>query len=48
VQQNALVRKYDGEGAAYEDLKPIVLKHMVKRKGKIAVKKVKNLLTSQD
>lgn len=43
-----LVRKYDGEGAAYEDLKPIVLKHMVKRKGKIAVKKVKNLLTSQD
>lgn len=39
----SLVRKYDGEGAAYEDLKPIVVKHMVKRKGKIAVKKVKNL-----
>jgi len=28
----SLVRKYDGEGAAYEDLKPIVVKHMVKRK----------------
>ncbi|GAA0220100.1 FAD-dependent oxidoreductase [Metaclostridioides mangenotii] len=44
----SLVRKYDGEGAAYEDLKPIVVKHMVKRKGKIAVKKVKNLFTEKE
>ena len=44
----SLVRKYDGEGAAYEDVKPIVAKHMIKRKGKIVVKKVKNLFTTQD
>ena len=36
----SLVREYDGEGAAYEDLKPIVIKQLLKRKVKIAAKKV--------
>lgn len=35
----SLSRKYDGEGVAYEGLKPVVLKHILKRKGKIAIKK---------
>lgn len=39
----SLVRKYDGEGVAYEDLKPVVVKHILKRKGKIAVKKAINI-----
>lgn len=39
----SLVRKYDGEGVAYEDMKAVVVKQVFKRKGKIAVKKVKNL-----
>lgn len=39
----SLVRKYDGEGVAYEDMKLVVIKQVLKRKGKIAVKKVKNL-----
>ncbi|WP_454054939.1 FAD-dependent oxidoreductase [Clostridium sp. Marseille-Q7071] len=42
----SLVRKYDGEGVAYEDMKPVVVKQLLKRKGKIAVKKVKNLFIS--
>ncbi len=40
----SLVRKYDGEGAALLDMKPIVVKHMVKRKVRIALKKVKKSL----
>ena len=40
---NYLVRKYDGEGAAYEDLKPVVIKQILKRKVKITTKKVKKL-----
>ena len=44
----SLVRKYDGEGAAYEDMKPIVVKQMVKRKAKITVKKVKNMFSSNE
>lgn len=39
----SLVRKYDGEGVAYEDLKPVVVKQILKRKGKIAVKKAINI-----
>jgi len=39
----SLVRKYDGEGVAYEDLKPVVIKQILKRKGKIAVRKVINI-----
>jgi len=34
-----LVRKYDGAGVSYEDLKPVVIKQVLKRKGKIALKK---------
>ncbi|ROR27179.1 NADPH-dependent glutamate synthase beta subunit-like oxidoreductase [Mobilisporobacter senegalensis] len=39
----SLIRKYDGEGVAFENLKPVVLKHIIKRKGKIAVKKAVNI-----
>lgn len=39
----SLVRKYDGEGVAYEDLKPVVIKQVLKRKVKITTKKVKRL-----
>ncbi|BCN29383.1 FAD-dependent oxidoreductase [Anaeromicropila herbilytica] len=42
----SLVRQYDGEGVRYEDLKPVVMKQVIKRKGKIAVKKVKKLFTA--
>ncbi len=40
----SLVRKYDGEGAALLDMKPIVVKYMMKRKGRIVLKKVKKVL----
>ncbi len=36
----SLVREYDGVGAALPDMKPIVIRHMLKRKVKIAQKKV--------
>lgn len=39
----SLVRKYDGQGVAFEDLKPVVVKTILKRKGKIALKKAKNI-----
>lgn len=39
----SLVRKYDGQGVAYEDLKPIVVKQILKRKVKIAIKKAINV-----
>lgn len=35
----SLIRKYDGEGVAFENLKPVVVKQILKRKGKIAIKK---------
>ncbi|MDR1954074.1 MAG: FAD-dependent oxidoreductase [Clostridiales Family XIII bacterium] len=40
----SLVRKYDGEGVAWEDIKPVVIKQVLKRKGRIAVKKIQKLL----
>ncbi len=40
-----LVREYNGTGAAYEDLKPIVIKQMLKRKIKIAGKKISRVFT---
>ena len=43
----SLIRKYDGDGVAFEDLKPIVVKHILKRKGKIIMKKAKNLLRNK-
>ena len=39
----SLVRVYDGEGVAYEDLKPVVVKQVLKRKGRIAVRKAKEI-----
>ncbi len=36
----SLVREYDGVGAALPDMKPIVIRHMLKRKVKIVQKKV--------
>lgn len=37
----SLVRKYDAEGVEFEDLKPTVVKNMVKRQGRILAHKVK-------
>lgn len=39
-----LVRKYDNEGLSFEHVKPAVLKTMIKRRGRIAVKNIKNSL----
>ncbi len=41
----SLVRKYDGEGVAFENLKPVVVKQILKRKGKIAIKKALKTFT---
>lgn len=40
-----LVRKFDGEGVEFTKMKPVVIKTVLKRKGKIAIKKVKKALT---
>ncbi|WMM24498.1 FAD-dependent oxidoreductase [Tissierella sp. MB52-C2] len=37
----SLIRKYDEENVSFEDLKPIIVKNMIKRKGRIVVHKVK-------
>lgn len=42
-----LERVYDGQGAALPDMKPIVIKHALKRKGKIAIKNMKKKLGFQ-
>ncbi len=44
----SLVRTYDGEGVAFEDLKPVVIKQILKRKGKIAIKKAVNVFTKDE
>ncbi len=36
-----LVRKYDASSVPFEELKPVIVKHMIKRKGRIAVRKFK-------
>lgn len=36
-----LERKYDGEGVEFTELKPVVIRQIVKRKANIAIKKVK-------
>lgn len=41
-----LVRKYDETGVELRDLKPLVIRHILKRKMRIAVKKVTRPLTS--
>lgn len=43
----SLERVYDGQGVAYENLKPIVVKQILKRKGKIAIKKAKNIFAKK-
>jgi NADPH-dependent glutamate synthase beta subunit-like oxidoreductase len=43
----SLVRKYDGKGVAFEELKPVVIKQILKRKGKIAVKKLTRAFSRQ-
>ena len=40
----SLVRKYDAEGVAFEKLKPVIVKNMIKRKGRIVIHKVKKSL----
>lgn len=42
-----LERVYDGEGVKFLDMKPVVVKQMVKRQGRIAIKKVKNVFTKE-
>lgn len=37
----SLERRYDGEGIEFTQMKPVVVKTVLKRKGKIAIKKVK-------
>jgi NADPH-dependent glutamate synthase beta subunit-like oxidoreductase/NAD-dependent dihydropyrimidine dehydrogenase PreA subunit len=43
----SLERVYDGQGASLPDMKPIVIRHALKRKGKIAIKKMKKRLGIQ-
>lgn len=40
-----LERRYDGEGVSLENMKKVLVPHVIKRTGKIAMKKVKNLFT---
>lgn len=40
-----LERVYDGEGVEFLDMKPVVVKTMLKRQGKIAVTKIKDAFT---
>ena len=42
----SLVRKYDSAGLDFKDMKPAVIKHVIKRQGKIAVKNVKKLFSN--
>jgi len=41
----SLVRKYDAENVPFEKLKPIIVKNMIKRKGRITAKKVNSFIT---
>ncbi|GLC31638.1 FAD-dependent oxidoreductase [Clostridium omnivorum] len=41
----SLVRKYDAAGSDIDHMKPIVIKHVIKRQGRIAMKNVKRLFT---
>lgn len=43
-----LERVYDGEGLAFDDMKPAVVKTILKRKGRIAVKKLTKVFTKED
>ena len=41
----SLVRKYDASGVDFKDMKPAVIKHVIKRQGRIAMKNVKKLFS---
>jgi len=41
----SLVRKYDSAGVDFKDMKPAVIKHVIKRQGRIAIKNVKKLFS---
>jgi NADPH-dependent glutamate synthase beta subunit-like oxidoreductase/NAD-dependent dihydropyrimidine dehydrogenase PreA subunit len=41
----SLVRKYDAESVALENLKPVILKNMIKRKGRITVRKANKFVS---
>ena len=43
----SLVRTYDSKGAGYEELKPLVLKQIVKREVKIISKNIKNVFVKE-
>jgi len=43
-----LERIYDGAGVSFEKIKPVVVKTMLKREGKIAVRKVKDSFSKKD
>jgi Fe-S-cluster-containing hydrogenase component 2 len=40
-----LERKYDAPGVNFSEMKPLVIKHVIKRQGKIAAKAVKSLFS---
>ncbi|EDU38634.1 pyridine nucleotide-disulfide oxidoreductase [Clostridium sporogenes] len=42
----SLIRKYDSSGLEFKDMKPAVIKHVIKRQGRIAVKSVKKSVKS--
>lgn len=42
----SLIRKYDSSGVEFKDMKPAVIKHVIKRQGRIAVKSVKKSVKS--
>ncbi|MGB7594305.1 MAG: 4Fe-4S binding protein, partial [Erysipelotrichaceae bacterium] len=44
----SLVRTYNSGGASYEDLKPLVLKTIIKREGKIIARNIKNAFVKED
>lgn len=39
----SLVRKYNSAGVEFKDMKPAVIKHVIKRQGRIAVKSIKSV-----
>lgn len=39
----SLVRRYDASGVDFTEMKPLVIKHVIKRQGKIAMKNVKKI-----
>lgn len=43
-----LVKKYDKEGVSFEHVKPVVVKNVLKRKGKITIKKIKKSLNRNE